>query len=304
MSGVGGGTMGNVICWDVNGLASFSHPTNATIQFTYAGNQKLYSETNDPFIFFNFTVNKASGILSYFAFAGPYSGKGFAASCTTLNLTAGEFDTWDGTGSYGLTVTNTATIAGTLNGKASSVTVGAVIISGTYVATSATTLINSKDASTGYSFRNNGVFTHNNGTVTVNYNGNTKFGGSTTPTTFYNYNITGLSAARTYTYDASRTITIAHDIDWRGNGTGKELKLRSSTPGTQWSLNLGAGSTQDLYYLDVQDSVALGNTAIALGSIDSGNNINWIFAPGPHPGAGFQKSVFRRTLFDGSVMYD
>jgi hypothetical protein len=54
--------------------------------------------------------------------------------------------------------------------------------------------------------------------------------------------------------------------------------LRSTSDGTQWELNLQGTGTLGAN-VDVKDSDAsAGNQVSALGSTDSGNNDNWLFA--------------------------
>ncbi len=85
----------------------------------------------------------------------------------------------------------------------------------------------------------------------------------------------------TFAADITFTVQSGGSLILNGQNYGKELKLRSGTTGSQWNLILQPGSSQDIKYVDVQDSDASGgNTAIASFSIDSGNNINWSFLGG------------------------
>jgi len=62
------------------------------------------------------------------------------------------------------------------------------------------------------------------------------------------------------------------------NGSGSELYLRSSNPGTQWFIN--PPGTKTIAWVDVQDSYSLSSIDVRnTGSIDSGNNINWVLEP-------------------------
>ncbi len=66
-----------------------------------------------------------------------------------------------------------------------------------------------------------------------------------------------------------------------GRSFDNEITLRSSAPGTTWTLYFKDGSIQTINYIDVQDSDASGgNTATANFSTNSGNNTNWTFLGG------------------------
>jgi hypothetical protein len=263
------------------------NPSTGTVLFTLAGTQTLGDNNHSAKTFNNLTV---SGATMRF-----YAGLGFNLGCSgNLNVTTGSLTTWDLTTSYNLSVTGNAIIASTLTGKAStSISLGSLTITGTYSATSGTTTITSKDGSNYIYYNNGGTFTHNNGTFTVSTDANGTIRGDST---FYTWAITGLTASRTYTFTAGNTFAVTNYINWLGASAGNELKLRSSTPGTQWFLNISATS-EGLLRLDVQDSNAVGNTAIAHASVNSGNNTNWIFFPPPPPGPGFRRSLFSPSLF-------
>jgi hypothetical protein len=85
-----------------------------------------------------------------------------------------------------------------------------------------------------------------------------------------------ITAADTLTFLAGSTTTVSSTLTLQG-AAGKLLKLRSSSPGSQWSLN--SSSTRTVSYLDVQDSNNTNATAFAAGatSVNSGNNTNWTF---------------------------
>lgn len=112
------------------------------------------------------------------------------------------------------------------------------------------------------------------GTSTVILNGtNQSISGNNT---FYNLT-KSVTAARTLTFEAGSTTTISNTLTLTGSSGATKLSLRSTTPGTQWSIN--AQGTRTLGYLDVQDSNNTNVTAMAgtATSVDSGNNINWTF---------------------------
>ncbi len=94
------------------------------------------------------------------------------------------------------------------------------------------------------------------------------------------YNLTKMvSSADTLTFSAGSIQTIAGTVTLQGS-TGQLLSLRSATPGSRWNLNLVAGATKAISYVDVQDSDASGSDAGLLDinpsySVDSGNNVRW-----------------------------
>jgi uncharacterized repeat protein (TIGR01451 family) len=85
------------------------------------------------------------------------------------------------------------------------------------------------------------------------------------------------TASLTHTFAAGSTTTVnsGGTINFQGTAVGSEIKLRSSTAGTQWKLQLDSGSNSTFKYIDVQDSNATSRTATATYSIDSGNLTNW-----------------------------
>lgn len=129
----------------------------------------------------------------------------------------------------------------------------------------------------GGSWSNSGTFTSGNNTVTFSPGANHALSGATS---FYNLtmNDSGNSAADTLTFPASTTTTISAGgtLTLKGNATN-DLKLRSSTGGTQWTLTAPAGITigPDL---DVQDSKSTNAIHSGAGYVNSGNNnANWSF---------------------------
>ena len=101
---------------------------------------------------------------------------------------------------------------------------------------------------------NGGIFEPNNGTVVLAgtnqvINGSTNF-----------FNLTRLAGnGGKLTFQADTTQTIFGMLNLQG-APGKPLLLRSSVPGTQWSLD--AEGLVSLAYLDVQDSENVGPTTL------------------------------------------
>jgi hypothetical protein len=85
------------------------------------------------------------------------------------------------------------------------------------------------------------------------------------------------TAADTLYFPPGGTQTIQNSLTLQGF-TGNLLNLRSTTNGTQWSIN--PQGTKTLSYLNVKDSNNTSGTAIMVAGnnfIDAGNNTNWIF---------------------------
>jgi fibronectin-binding autotransporter adhesin len=145
-----------------------------------------------------------------------------------------------------------------------------------------------------------GSFTARAATVTLAANTSHTITGSTT----FN-NLSHVStAADTLTFEAGSTQTIAGTLTLQG-ASGQVVSLRSSTPGTKW--NLDAQGTRTLAFLDVMDSNSTNATVIdcrANGSVDSGNNVRWMFTtPTAFTWTGATDSNFNTTTnwYGGAV---
>ncbi len=135
---------------------------------------------------------------------------------------------------------------------------------------------------------NSGTFTPGTSTVTLNGT-NQSISGSTT---FYNFTKT-TTTAYTLTITNGTTQTITNSLNLQGI-PAQRLSLRSSSSGAQWWITLQSGGTQYLNYLDVKDSNASGGQTLVAGelSIDSGNNINWVFSGEGAGGFGYTSFHF------------
>ena len=90
---------------------------------------------------------------------------------------------------------------------------------------------------------------------------------------FNSFNCT--TAGKQLIFTAGTTQTIGATLSLTGS-SGNEIVLRSSSPGNTWTIN--NGSTYAVDYVDVEDSIAsAANLLGASGSIDTGNNSNWVF---------------------------
>ena len=97
-------------------------------------------------------------------------------------------------------------------------------------------------------------------------------------TTFYNLTMddSGDTFSDVLIFPAGATQTVTNALVLKGNAS-HNLKIRSSTPGTQWKINPQGTST--ISDVDVQDSDNINATAITAdsASVDAGNNTNWTF---------------------------
>ena len=88
------------------------------------------------------------------------------------------------------------------------------------------------------------------------------------------------SAGGALRVEASANFFVADDAFLSLAGApDNELRLRSTVPGLQWLFVAIDPSDLDIRSVDVQDSDANASTApiVAFGSIDAGNNLNWVF---------------------------
>jgi hypothetical protein len=197
------------------------------------------------------TVTSTSGVMT---FTGGVTLGGNLGSQTGGFVTGGSFPGLlnSGTidiGSGSSTVGGTLTNSGTINGGSGTLHIGG-------------------------SFSDVGTF--NAGSGTVSFDGtNQTIGGNTT---FFNLTKTVTSAA-TLTFNAGSTQIVQGTATLQG-AAGNLLSLRSTVPGTQ--ANFDPQGTRNFNYLDVQDNHNINATVISLNgatNVDSGNNINWSFAP-------------------------
>ncbi len=91
-------------------------------------------------------------------------------------------------------------------------------------------------------------------------------------TTFYNFSCTTLN--KTLIFEANSTQTIQGQLTLIG-AAAAPIKLRSSQEGRQW--NIACLGLRYIKYVDVKDSNNIGTPITTLNSIDSGNNLNWLF---------------------------
>ena len=233
-----------------------------------------------------------------------HSGAGTLQLTTNALNTAGTFTNSAGTfdaNALAHTVTGLATVSGgsyTAGSATQTFNGGLTVSGGTYTGGSGTTDVNgavtlssgtltapSGNLTVSGNFSHSGgTFTHNSGTVILDGTDQT-ISGSTT----FNNLTKNVSVARTLTFAAGTTQTIAGTMDLEG-AVDNLLSLRSSVSDTQW--NIDPQGTRTIGYLDVKDSNNTNATAITAGGFNitnSGNNTNWNFpstgggGPGPLP---------------------
>ncbi len=265
-----------------------------TNTFTNSGNVKLKGTE---------TLNLTQDIVNpgTFTYVGTNTGttitiKDFGATDyynLTINDTNGSPDTFITNGALTL-VNNLSVTAAVLNTSTNSNAVvvgGALTVNGgTWTATNSTIDVNgavtissgtltAPASTTNTAFTVAGNWTHSGGTFTAN-NGKVTLDGSSQSmagsTTFYQLRKV-VAAASTLTLTAGTTQTISNNLVLNGVA-GNVLSIRSSVGGSAANLNLQAGGTQAISYVDVQDNTASGLTLVAVaGGVDTGNNTNWIF---------------------------
>ncbi len=223
---------------------------------------KTITTNGNPGINIGITIN---GVGGTFQLADDLTLSGSLVGSRFLILSGGTFD------ANGHNVTIPAFSSNSANtSNARTLTMG----SGTW------TLTNLGTIGTIWNTSDSAGLTVNPNTSTVILTGtSTEIDGSNV---FYNLTKT-VSSTDTLTFEAGTTQTISGTLTLQG-ASGNFLTLRSTTPGTQWSIN--PQGVRTLGHLDVQDSRNINATAIASDGFDignSGNNTNWGF-PGEASG--------------------
>ncbi|MDH5729887.1 MAG: hypothetical protein OEZ58_12905, partial [Gammaproteobacteria bacterium] len=145
---------------------------------------------------------------------------------------------------------------------------GSFVLNGGTFTSSSTTLNVAADFSNG-----GGTFTHNSGSVILDGTAQILCGS----TTFNNFT-KSVTTADTLSICAGSTQTIAGTTILKGI-SGQALTIVSSTPSTQYILNMAQAShTGNIEYINIQDADATGSTTTPVNpanSTDSGNNTLW-----------------------------
>jgi len=201
---------------------------------------------------------------------------GETVSTTTTTLSVGSTVLYDGAGAYaGLAAGDaysnlsfTGTGSWTLD-NALDVNNNLTIVSGTLDVDN----IGNYQINVAGDWSNSGTFTARNGTVVLDATGQAIAG-----STAFNNLSKDVTSTDTLTFANGTTQTISGTLTLAGR-SGNLLNLRSTSPGTQWNLNVSGSSSVN--YVDVDDSNATGgNTIYAYYSTDDtvpSNNDNWVF---------------------------
>lgn len=190
-----------------------------------------------------------------------------AADLAGMEIQTGFIGTITQGSGIGVTIgsSNFSQAAGTFTGAAAAIDVNGsfTITGGTFTSTSGTLTVSGNWTHSG------GTFTHNSGSVTLDGSSQAL----NDDNTFYNLT-KSVTSADTLTLEASATQTVTNTTTLNGADCNV-LSLRSSSSGSQWSIN--PQGTRTVSYLDVKDSNNTNPTAVSCttGCASSGNNINW-----------------------------
>ncbi|KKP93787.1 MAG: hypothetical protein UR98_C0002G0026 [Parcubacteria group bacterium GW2011_GWA1_36_12] len=146
-------------------------------------------------------------------------------------------------------------------------------ISGNFTLNGATYNVGGTIALSGSWAFTSGSFNGANPSVTFNDSG--KVSTISGSTTFENF--TSITAAKQITFTDGTTQTITNLLLTGGAGAN-QIVLRSTTPGSQWEVDVVAAASVSVTYVDVKDSNSInGGTVTAITSTNSDNNTNWLF---------------------------
>ncbi|MCM8819418.1 MAG: hypothetical protein NC925_01315, partial [Candidatus Omnitrophica bacterium] len=200
----------------------------------------------------NFTNDTDSGTVEYTGTNGPYTLKSFTGPDYYNLKINGEGATFN--------LPSDLDINGDL-----------IITAGTLDVTS-----NNYNINIAGNFSNEGTFNPRQGTVTFDGTSASYITGNNT---FYNLIIdTNTDGQKTVYFEANNTQTITGNLTLTGH-QNKILTIRSTIDGTCAILDIPNSITTGVDYVDVKDNKIAGSNTITAGinSINSGNNINWIF---------------------------
>jgi hypothetical protein len=149
-------------------------------------------------------------------------------------------------------------------------------INNTFINSAGTFDANNLNMKVGKDWNNSATFTPGTATVSLDGDAQTIIGS----TTFYNLSKIETSAdTLTFTSNAGGTMetTVTNTLTLKG-AIGQLLSIRETGAGAESKIKLNAAGTQDISYLDVQNSNATGLTLLAgTTSTNSGGNTNWSF---------------------------
>lgn len=282
--------------WGI-GTVNTSARTSAMTLASSAANLRVFGD----WLFGTGVTNTATNILQFQGRTTQTitsNGVQFSCSVTVNNLT-GTVQLAD---ALSLASTRTLTLtSGTFNAVAYNVNAGLAAASGTTTRTlsmgsgtwtlSGTGTVWNAGTVTGLTF--------NKGTANIvlsdtSTSARTFAGGGLT---YNKLTIGGVTGTSTLTFTGSNTFseidstkTVAHTITftsgttttvsaWNVNGgPGNLVSIRAVTAGSRATLAKAGGGVVNINYADIRDSTASpANTWYAVNSVDSGNNLNWIF---------------------------
>jgi hypothetical protein len=294
------------------GVGVITNATGSTVQFIGDGDGAAdnYTITSFATSYHHLTVNSTDGVSDIYQqgsapsiagnlliAAGEYQAKGFnvtptgsitvsngailsiygseTVSGSSLTLSSGSTVTYTGDNdllldSYTLHSWSYHNLTIALELLDSVTASGTVTVNGSF-ALSGGTFSAPTTLSIGGNFsRSGGTFSPGSNTVSLTGT-NQSISGSTT---FYNLSKT-VNLADTLTFTAGTTQTVTGALTLKGV-SGNLLVMRSSSSGTRWNIN--PSGTRDVNSVDLKDSDNTAITAaIAVDSVNSGNNNNWLF---------------------------
>ncbi|MCH7883221.1 hypothetical protein IIA95_02300 [Patescibacteria group bacterium] len=270
------------------------------VEFSGAGTKTFNANASTS----AFTIDSGSGTTTapsgLLTIAGNYSNSGvYEHNNGTVFFASTSNQTLGGTMTGSSTFNHIEFLdSGTKTFNANASTTDFTIQSGSGIVTAPSGLL-----SISGNYTNNGTFTHNSGTTTLNgVSPQTLSGTMTSPSAFNNLEIinssgtdaqtdpsiifsSAVSASSTFTaitadtklrFLASATSTLTN-IDLNGQAVGTRVTLRSSTAGTQW--NLAVPGTRSVLNTDIKDSNACSGDpnidATNDSNSDGGNNSCW-----------------------------
>ena len=149
---------------------------------------------------------------------------------------------------------------------------GAVVLGGSLTISTGGTLNSSNQGITlAGNWNNSGTFV-NTTSETVTFQNNSVNSIISGSTSFYNLAVPSAAAGKTILFEDGSTQTVRNDISINGT-SGNEIILKSTNPGTQWTIQNDT-STQNISYINVTDSnvTGSGGDLLASSSTNGGNN--------------------------------
>lgn len=212
--------------------------------------------------------------------------KTISGGFTVNDLTVGDPTVATSANTYVFSVSTVSAKNVTLNGG--NITIGNIDLGGT----GGTLTVNTSGTFTPVITQSGNVYVQNNSTLTLGASSSQRVNieviSFVTPIVTINANgassgtyIGTLIAPKgTFRFQASKT----HDVSSFSFSTSTVKTFESSSSGTQYTLSSGtAGDTRSFSSLNVKDCIAAGatywNAPVNNGCVDSGNNVNWNFAP-------------------------